>query len=478
MNLLPPLPTGGPAANLTPLLIAAINTDSLPLLSKLLVGDILTGTVLGRGADGQTMIRTDRGVMSFAGPIDASEGSKVTLEVRATGARLQVVLLAVEEGNPGTAPAPAAAPAAPRTPPAAAQPAPVATDAARSAGTELIATVLRGPAPGSMAQPAAAAPLVPTNPAPPPGTPAPATALPVQPLVAGQRLALNVAAVIPPESPDPPAPPAAGFLATVRSLTPAGQPILETPLGTLAFEHALAWPVGTRVLASFQPIPATAEQPRDAAQRGWTALLEAATLFDQPDRPDLTAALERVLPRIGPHLAVGLAAFLKPRQDPFDIGGPELKSALAKIGRGDLAQRLQNEFAELGRALPNTEPGWRTVILPLVDENRLQQAMLAVHRDPPQGQAADRGESGSVHFLLDVELSRLGPLQFDGLVRGKRLDLMLRTQRPLDPAMRQEIAEIFQTAQQATGYAGQLFFQAGAPFLKALAPQRDSGVVA
>ena len=83
-----------------------------------------------------------------------------------------------------------------------------------------------------------------------------------------------------------------------------------------------------------------------------------------------------------------------------------------------------------------------------------------------------------MHFLLDVELSRLGPLQFDGLVRGKRLDLMLRTQRPLDPAMRQEIAEIFQTAQQATGYAGQLFFQAGAPFLKPLAPQRASGVVA
>jgi hypothetical protein len=44
--------------------------------------------------------------------------------------------------------------------------------------------------------------------------------------------------------------------------------------------------------------------------------------------------------------------------------------------------------------------------------------------------------------------------------------------------MRRDITEIFQAAQQATGYAGQLFFQAGAPFLKTVAPPRDAGVVA
>jgi len=88
-----------------------------------------------------------------------------------------------------------------------------------------------------------------------------------------------------------------------------------------------------------------------------------------------------------------------------------------------------------------------------------------VRRDPPKD-ATDPNAVGSIHFLLDVELSRLGPLQLDGLIRGKRLDLMLRSQRPLDAPMRQELNEIFQNAQQATGYAGQLFFQAGAPFLR------------
>jgi len=494
VNLLPPIPTGssapsGTAApNLLPILIQAINTDSLALLNKLLVGDILTGTVLGRSNDGKTMVRTDRGVVALAGLIEAAEGSRVTLEVRATGARMQVVLLAVENGKPGSAPV---APPAPRAQPAAApasaaEPTPEPT---RQAANQLIATVLRASLPPvsppvlpnatapaatpPAAPPAASTPTAVSAPAPAAGTP-----LPAAPLPAGQRLALNILAVVPPENPDLPAPPPNGFAATVRGLTPAGQPMLVTPLGPLALDRALAWPVGTRVIATFEALAAPAGEAREAPQRGWTALLEAASMFDQPDRPELTAALERALPRIGPHLAAGLAAWLKPRQDPSDMVGPELKSALAKIGRTDLAQRLQNEFADLGRATPPSEPGWRTVIVPLVDENRLQQAMLSVRREPPQREAAERGEPGSVHFLLDVELSRLGPLQFDGLIRGKRLDLMLRTQRPLDPGMRVDITEIFQTAQQATGYAGQLFFQAGAPFLKTMPPQRDTGVVA
>jgi hypothetical protein len=366
---------------------------------------------------------------------------------------------------------PATTPASPGAPP------PPAPTGALPTGTTPAGALPTVAAPASTGPSPATPPLAPATPPAGTATSAVPSSPAIQPLPTGQRLALTIAAVIPPDTPVPSPPAAPAFTATVRALTPAGQPILDTPLGSLAVERALAWPVGTRVIASFQPLPA-APEANATPPRGWTALHEVASLVNQPDRPELAAALERVLPRVGPHLAAGLAAWLKPRQDPAELGGPELKAALAKLGRADLAPRLQAEFAEMARAAPPSEPGWRTVIVPLLDENRLQQAMLSVRRDPPQGQAAERGEPGSIHFLLDVELSRLGPLQFDGLVRGKRLDLMLRTQRPLDAAMRRDITEIFQAAQQATGYAGQLFFQAGAPFLKTVAPPRDAGVVA
>lgn len=455
MNLLPPV-ASGTTPNLTPLLIAALSKDGLALIGKLAIGDILTGVVVGKRQDGQMVVRTDRGLIALAGAIDAPEGSKVTLEVRATGARMQVVLLAIEISEGGQVPA--ASPQAPSARPApTTAPAPLPADAASSSGTQVTATVLR------MAENI---------------TPAVAGPNPLPPIAPGQRVALHVSAVIPPgEAELPPSIPAASFIATVRSLTPSGQPILDAPLGLLAVDKTLNWPAGTQVLANLLPDATLLQVGRDMPQRGWTGILQAAALFDLPDQPQLVALLERTLPRIGPHLAVGLAAMLKPRSDEPLTVSPELKAALAKIGRGELAAQLQQEFAELNRALPASEPGWRSIILPLVDENRLQQATLAVRRDPPKD-GAEPGAVGSIHFLLDVELSRLGPLQLDGLIRGKRLDLMLRSQKPLDAPMRREINEIFQNAQQATGYAGQLFFQAGAPFLRTSADRKASGVMA
>ncbi len=479
MNLLPPLANAATAPNLTPLLIAAISKDGLALIGKLAIGDILTGIVTGKRQDGPMIVRTDRGLIALTGAADAPDGSKVTLEVRATGARMQVVLLAMEtpDGEPVPVPAQQGSPAA-RPAAAPAAPTPLPADAAASSGTQVTATVLRAepapPAPGP--QPAAppASPPVPGQTAAASANPA---AMPL-PLATGQRVSLHVSAVVPPGEPAlPPSLPAASFVATVRSVMPNGQPVIAAPLGMLALDRAVTWPIGTQIVASFLAAETPPLPGREPAQRGWTGMQQAAALFDLPDQPALVALLEKTLPRIGPHLAVGLAARLKLPPDESGTASSELKAALARIGRPELAQQLHQEFAELNRALPPPDQGWRSVILPLVDETRLQQAKLSVRRDPPKSDA-EPNAVGSIHFLLDVELSRLGPLQLDGLIRGKRLDLMLRSQKPLDAPMRQELNEIFQNAQQATGYAGQLFFQAGAPFLRTGSDSSLSRIIA
>jgi hypothetical protein len=489
VNLLPPIATATTAPNLTPLLIAAISKDGLALIGKLAIGDILTGIVTGKRQDGPMIVRTDRGLIALTGAADAPDGSKVTLEVRATGARMQVVLLAMEtpDGEPVPVPAQQQPPAS-RPGAAPAIPTPLPADAAASSGTQIAATVLRAaepplPAPGS--PPAAPPPVRGQTAAPPasppmPGQAAAASASPAAApwLATGQRLSLHVSAVVPPGEPALPASlPAAGFVATVRAVMPNGQPVIDAPLGMLALDKAVNWPVGTQLVASFLAAETPPLPGREPAQRGWTGMQQAAALFDLPDQPALVALLEKTLPRIGPHLAVGLAARLKLPSDEPSVASSELKAALARIGRPELAQQLHQEFAELNRALPPPEQGWRSVILPLVDENRLQQAKLSVRRDPPKD-GADPTAVGSIHFLLDVELSRLGPLQLDGLIRGKRLDLMLRSQKPLDAPLRQELNEIFQNAQQATGYAGQLFFQAGAAFLRTGSDSNLSRIIA
>jgi hypothetical protein len=70
-------------------------------------GTIIKGVVLGRESDGLTAIATDKGTVRVAANIPLPPGTQVTLEVRPTGDRLQVLILANE-----------AAARAPATPPA------------------------------------------------------------------------------------------------------------------------------------------------------------------------------------------------------------------------------------------------------------------------------------------------------------------------------------------------------------------------
>jgi hypothetical protein len=127
-------------------------------------GTIIKGVVLSRENDGQITIATDKGTVRVASNAPLPPGTHVTLEVRPTGDRLQVLILSNDAGRqPPTAgiPSPPAGGNAP-TPPSAGAPAP--------------------PQPGQpappQAQPGSNAP--PPPPAPPgaPGTGAPATGSP------------------------------------------------------------------------------------------------------------------------------------------------------------------------------------------------------------------------------------------------------------------------------------------------------------
>ena len=70
-------------------------------LRQLDPGTIIKGVVLGRERDGLTAIATDKGTVRVAANIPLTAGAQVTLEVRATGDRLQVLILANDIARTG-----------------------------------------------------------------------------------------------------------------------------------------------------------------------------------------------------------------------------------------------------------------------------------------------------------------------------------------------------------------------------------------
>jgi hypothetical protein len=385
------------------------------------------------------------------------------------------------------------------------------------AGPRLVATILRAVEPQI---PTPAAPRAAAAPTPPSNAPAAPSA--------GTRVPLELVSVLPPvgtgasgiAATNPASGPQTAVLATLRTPSPNGQAILATPEGLVALDRPIEGPVGTRLLLLPTPQAPTLPEAHPGPAQIFNALLETAALLEG-ERPVLAAPaglappassaptaaatataqdtppallnptqtndiLAQNLPRVGSHLAAGLASFIRARLSDKPVTWPsaELRQALQSAGRPELVAKLEQGFAELARAAPSTSQDgqWKTIVLPLLDEQALHQARLAIRRDPGKGDQPKDGKPASVHFLLDVELSRMGAMQLDGLVRGKRFDLMLRTHKPLDGVMQNEIQRLFAEAKSVTGITGEIYFQVAAVFASpdanAPVPSHAGGLIA
>jgi hypothetical protein len=364
-----------------------------------------------------------------------------------------------------------------------------------TSGTVLTATVTKAPPPA--AAPAAHAPASGTSgrPATAPsaagardGAPALATteAVPATPAKLGSRFNLRIVAVAADASVEPAAvlrtaaagrPGAQLIAGTVTNPSPAGELQLQTPLGLLTLNTKAPLPrsahVVVEVLGAIEspdgpesPIPAARPSPLLALGRDWPALKEAIATLVRVEANLAANLVDNVLPKPGSGLGANIL-FLLSALRAGDIrswlGEPAMR-ALEHAGRSDLVSRLGEDFAQMSRlALEPAAGEWRTWLVPVHDGSALQLLRMFVKRPPRRNRTDAERESGT-RFLIDVELSRLGALQLDGLVKQKRFDLIMRSHAALPADMRRDISAIFEDGLAATGFSGGIAFQATPTF--------------
>lgn len=272
------------------------------------------------------------------------------------------------------------------------------------------------------------------------------------------------------EAPDAPV-----LRGTIAGTTPQGRPILATPQGMLALNAPVRLPPGTQVTAALtappQPPQIDAAALQDltgpVSERDWPAMRQLLAALPGLERAAAQSLLATVVPQPNRKLSAALTFLLSAIRG-GDAGGwlgNDAASALEKGGHGDLLSRLDRDFQELRRQSADPLPGdWQPYLLPMFDGQGLSPIRLYIHPlKGEEGDGAKRGpkEKGS-RFLLDVDLSRLGPIQLDGLVQPNRFDLILRSHTTLDPLFRLDLIQIFADSIRAVGYTGGLSFQSGA----------------
>jgi hypothetical protein len=386
-----------------------------------------TATVIERSAQGALLLSSAYGALALKTAQPVAPGTKLELRVIAT--------------NPPTVTLQPASPAAEEVEP------PLQLDL----GTTVTATVVTA-APGGDALPAgtrlelrvAPAPAA-TSQAAPTDSPAPEPGRPAQ------------TSLLPAGAPDE----------TVRTGTiatgPAGETMIESTIGALVLDQRLALPAGSAI--TFVRIGAVAPEPAEPAPSsspasGLPALDQALAALDKA-APAVAQQLHATLaPATAPALA-GTLLFLMGALYRGAWPGEAVSRALTAAGHDKLRQKLGADMSELGRLSKDRATGdWQVLTLPLMTGAVVEPLRLYVRRG---GDAPEAGDDGT-RFVLEAELSRLGALQLDGLVRQKRLDVVLRSHTPLPAELRDEAAGIFRSASAAQGFAGEIVFATAAQF--------------
>ncbi|WP_439815545.1 hypothetical protein [Zavarzinia sp. CC-PAN008] len=261
------------------------------------------------------------------------------------------------------------------------------------------------------------------------------------------------------------------------------QVTLQTPRGTLSVPMDRPPALGTTLLldlaepqAAGLPAGPPAPTPRLPAlpPPPTPAAIDAAPGW--PSLGDLTQALAAADPALARQVAdgalpglsrspAGMAALLVAiaRQAPEALIGRDAVEALKTAGRGALVRRIGDELARAARAGAEgaSTAEWRPMVMPFMHGGLVEPISLFIRRQPNEGESDGTRHEAGTRFLVNLNLTRLGTLQLDGVARPRALDLVIRSPAPLTGALQAGLAERFSQILGAVGFTGALSFQTG-----------------
>ncbi|MDH5490328.1 MAG: hypothetical protein OEX17_10435, partial [Rhodospirillaceae bacterium] len=259
----------------------------------------------------------------------------------------------------------------------------------------------------------------------------------------------------------------------VTGTTQSGQPIIQLPSATIALDVKGGVALGSKITIEVSGDVRIAQQPSAAGammrvgmgeqfikSNTWDSLNEALRAIQAADPNRFQQIIQTAIPQTGNKISSQILFFLSA------LRGGDLKNwlgdstvRLIERERPNLLSRLGGEFQAMAKLAD--EPGggdWRMAMIPIYSNERIERIRL-YQRQPKDKKEKERDGK---RFILDFNLSNIGHMQIDGLVKpdGSRVDLIIRSEKPLGQNAQVEIAQIYNEAAELTGIGGGVAFQA------------------
>lgn len=293
---------------------------------------------------------------------------------------------------------------------------------------------------------------------------------------------------------------------TITASTRPDQTVVTTSSGrvVLAQPAQTSWPEGTTLVletvdarldthattmatasAMSTAVANTATRPLDQVLmtlgEDWPALRDLAAHTATAAPATSQAFVEGKIPAANARAAAQIMFFLSVLRSGDVAGwlGSDMMRSLERAGQRGLIERLGDDFRQLRRLGDETSANdWRLLMFPFATGDKIEPIHLFA-----RGQRRDQSDGDQdIRFVVDLKMSALGALQFDGLLHQKTFDLMVRSHTELIERQRQDISRIFSRGLEAIGYRGQIGFQTVkefpvSPFNDLLGGRHTSGTI-
>ena len=270
----------------------------------------------------------------------------------------------------------------------------------------------------------------------------------------------------------------------VISINNIGHPIVKTPLGSIVLEITPQTTIDSVIpieiisaKESMLPAPSLSDTVSSLlTNRNWPALNEALELIQSSETLTNQQFSTLKVPKLDSQMAANILFFISA------LKGGDIRNWLGnEAGRRiqnnspELYTRLAEEYNQLGRSVSETNTGdWRLTLIPLFNGSEFeffQMNFRSGSNDPNK-----KDDEDFARFIVDLELSKLGRIQLDGLIspKGKQFDLFVRSAIPFTKSMRRDLNKIFSECIEITGLSGNIIMQSALQFIDIPVPKMTS----
>lgn len=248
--------------------------------------------------------------------------------------------------------------------------------------------------------------------------------------------------------------------------------LVQTNLGLLKIPARSSPPDGTRLLLEPLGQPQLPAQPPASAaaqdQLQWNSLKEALAALNVSNPALAGRIMQALIPQPNNQMGATMLFFMSALKGGSVDGwlGQDALRALERLSAGS-TRRLDGGFkAREGRARDSTGNDWKMVQIPVSADGDLDMAKLYYRDNPDKDEDTEGKRETGKRFVVEVNFTRLGPFQFDGIYKNgdKHLDLMIRTNEALDKDMREGIRALFAHVVETMGLKGRIDFHVTARF--------------